>query len=275
MTILLRALVIMLGVQIITYAQVNNVMEIEPIPSVQLWIKQVVILETQEQVLKAISAFKQQEISTEKVIQQLIYFQVNAKQIYAGENLKDEDVSKRTMVANGIIALFLDWDAGTKKLAASSLQAIINAVAPYLDTDNPQLKKELYHTLMWVDQMQGAEKDFNQYEVYLKDKKNSPPAALVKYMFDRDPKVAVLSMSRIYGDKATEGQLADQLKDTPKTILQSLVDRHEWWAHLYVATMMEKEPYLRTPELMKKLEADTDPLVRAKISKLKDQIKPK
>ena len=269
MLILLRVLAIMLGVQMIAYAQLDNAPEIEPDPSIQLWIKQVVTLETQEQLLQAISTFKKQGISAEKIIQQLIYFQVNAKQIYKDEKVSNEDVSKRAMVANGIIAFLLDWDAGTKKLTASSSCTLINAVLPYLGTKNPQLRKELHHTLMWVDQVRGGAKDFTEYEKYLKDRKSGPPETLVKYIFDRDPKAAVLSMARIYGDKATESQLADQIKGDPKAALPSLADRPEWWAHLYVAETMKRNPQLCDPEILKRLEKDEHPLVQEAIATIK------
>jgi hypothetical protein len=172
------------------------------------------------------------------------------------------------MVANGVITFLLDWDTRTEKPTSSSSLTLIKAVLPYLGTADPQLRKELHHTLMWVDQMHGSKKDFTQYEFYLKNNTNDSTKALVTYMYDRDPPAALLSMARIYGTKDVEADLAAILKSDPKAALQSLADRPEWWARLYVAEMMKKNPQLRDPVILKKLEKDNHPLVREKVAEI-------
>ena len=75
-------------------------------------------------------------------------------------------------------------------------------------------------------------------------------------------------MSRVYGDKTAETELADKLKGDPKAALQSLADRPEWWARLYVAETMKKQPQLRDAAILKKLEKDDDPLVKGKVAEI-------
>lgn len=77
-----------------------------------------------------------------------------------------------------------------------------------------------------------------------------------------------LFMSRVYGDKATGAELADKLKGDPKAALQSLADRPEWWAHLYVAETMKKQPQLRDTAILKKLEKDDNPLVKEEVAEM-------
>ena len=87
-------------------------------------------------------------------------------------------------------------------------------------------------------------------------------------MFHRDPKEAVLSMSRVYGDKATQEDFAGKLKGDTKAALQSLADRPEWWARLYVAVTMEKQLQLRDAAILSKLEKDENPLVKEKVAEI-------
>ena len=75
-------------------------------------------------------------------------------------------------------------------------------------------------------------------------------------------------MSRVYGDKTVETELADKLKGDPKAVLQSLADRPEWWARLYVAETMKKQPQLRDAAILKKLEKDDNPLVKDKAAEI-------
>ena len=257
---------LMLGVQSVTMLAsaeaTYDAPVIEPEPSVQAWIKQVVTLETQQQLLKAIAALKIQGFNTAKIIPQLVYFQVNAKEIYSTEHITAEEMSKRTMVANGVIAFLLEWDTRTQKPTSASSLTILKAVLPYLPTLDRQMRKELYHTLEWVDQMQGGQKDFTYYESFLKTSTNGLTNSLIGYMYDCDRSAAVLSMARVYGNKATQSDLADQIKGDSKTALQSLADRPEWWAHLYVAETMKKQPQLRDVALLKKLEKNDNPLVK-------------
>ena len=250
-------------------AQSDDAQEIIPMPSIQTWIRQAVVLETQAELLDAIMKLKQQGINTEIAIQQLIYYQVYVDQIYSGEAVGAEEVSKRAMIANGIIAFLLDWDANTQKPTSSSSIVLIDAILPYLGTMNLKLRKELHHTLKWVDQKRGGERDFSQYESFLTNNTNSVSAALIEYMYDSDARAAVLAMAGAYGDRNIDATLSSMSNDGAAAALNMLINRPEWWAHLYVATVLERDSFLRTPELLEKLEEDTHPLVREKVIKIK------
>jgi hypothetical protein len=146
---------------------------------------------------------------------------------------------------------------------------LIDAVLPYLGTKDPVLRKELHRTLLWVDQVHGGRKDFSQFESYLKRAGGVPCEALIRYMFDSEPQAAVLSMARVYGDKSAESDVADKLKGDPKTVLQSVAGRPEWWAHMYAVETMRKNPQLRDPAILKQLERDEHPLVREALAEIK------
>lgn len=154
----------------------------------------------------------------------------------------------------------LDIDAATK----------IKAVVPYLDASDVRASEIASHVLRSVDKDKSLDKGvaFGAYESILKKTPAQPPAALIRYMYDRNAQAAVLSMAHVYGDKATEAELADTLKGEPKAALQSLADRSEWWARLYVAETMKKQPQLRDATLLKKLEKDDNSLVKEKIAEL-------
>ncbi len=144
-----------------------------------------------------------------------------------------------------------------------------SALLLHLETGDASVLKEAREWLGGLDYNRVSKQyDFSGYEGILREKKQNPPQGLIRYMYGRDPRAAVLSMSRVYGDKAVETELADKLKGDPKAALQSLVDRPEWWAHLYVAETMKKEPQLRDAAILKKLEKDDNPLVKEKVAEI-------
>ncbi|MGD9781521.1 MAG: OmpA family protein, partial [Kiritimatiellia bacterium] len=151
--------------------------------------------------------------------------------------------------------------------------AIPNAVfaevcLPLLDSEDESTRGLATNWLTRADHVPNGGVDFSRYEGVLREKKQNPSQGLIRYMYGRNSQAAVLSMSRVYGDKAVETELADKLKVDPKAALQSLAERSEWWAHLYVATMVEKDPDLQTPDIMKRLHNEKDPLVREILARL-------
>ena len=147
---------------------------------------------------------------------------------------------------------------------------IVAAVAPkYEHASDLKLQKSLRHALDMAALKNGrVDPDFEAFSAYIAQNKDQPPRKLVGYMYAHNPQAAVLSMARLYGDNETESDLADQIKGDPKAALQSLSDRPEWWAHLYVAETMKKQPQLRDVALLKKLEKDDNPLVKEKIAEI-------
>ena len=147
---------------------------------------------------------------------------------------------------------------------------IVGAVLPHLDTTNVIQRDQIRNWLMGMDEgSAGSKPNFQDYEFLLKSNSAMENESLILYMFDRDPQTAVISIARVYGHEVSESEVAAKAKSGVKESVEYFAGRSEWWAHLYVATMMEKEPYLRTPELLEKLEQDVHPLVREKVIKIK------
>lgn len=146
---------------------------------------------------------------------------------------------------------------------------------PLLDSEDESTRRLGSDWLTRADHNPQGGRDFSRYENILRDRKQNPPQGLIRYMYWRDPQAAVETVARVYGQDVPEAEVAAKAKSGAKKSVDYFVGRPEWWAHLYVAAMMETEPYLRTPELLKKLEQDDNPLVREKVSKLKDQLQTK
>lgn len=153
-------------------------------------------------------------------------------------------------------------------------EAFIRIIAPYASSEDPRLRHEIRERLSGADQpRQGGPPDFACYADIIREERTHPPIGLVEYMYDRSPASALSIMAAVYLSPSDAGKLRDDVatQDVRKALL-AVSDRSEWWAHLYVAVMMEKDPSLRTPELLKKLEQDDNPLVREKVSKLQDSL---
>lgn len=163
-----------------------------------------------------------------------------------------------------------------KRLLLSSLlqdmtsSNIIAAVAPkYEQTADPKLQKSLRQTLDMAALKNGrVEPDFEPFSAYIVQNKDQLPRKLIQYMYGHNPQAAVMSMSRVFGGKAVETELAEKLKGDPKAVLQSFAERPEWWARLYVAETMKKRPELRDAAILKKLEKDDNPLVKEKVAEI-------
>jgi len=191
-------------------------------------------------------------------------------ELRAASGGREEDVvlqlmyfaSCSTNVQQGMVAgLILDQ----MKVSGS---AIANAALPLLESDDQTSRKLAADWLTRADYVSTGGVNFSRYEDILRDKKQNPPQGLIRYMYDRNAQVAVLALSRVYGDKAVETELAGKLTGDPKAALQALADRPEWWARLYVAETMKKQPQLRDAALQKKLEKDDNPLVKEKVAEI-------
>ena len=157
---------------------------------------------------------------------------------------------------------------------------IVAVVAPkYEQASDPKLEYSLRQALGMAT-LRGGRVDtvnpnFDAFSTYVAQNKEQPPRKLVEFMYSLNPQAAVLSMARVYGNKTIENEIADQVKGDPKAVIKTFANRPEWWTRLYVAAMMEKNSSLRMPELIEKLEQDTNPLVREKASKLKKPLQDK
>ena len=145
---------------------------------------------------------------------------------------------------------------------------------PLLDSEDESTRRLGGDWLTRADYVSTGGVDFSRYEDILREKSQNPPQGLVRYMYGRDPQAAVVSIARVYGHEVPESEVAAKAQSGVRESVEYFAGRSEWWAHLYVTAMMETEPYLRTPELLEKLEKDTNPIVQDKVSKLKEEMLP-
>ena len=151
--------------------------------------------------------------------------------------------------------------------------AISNAVfadvcLPLLSSEDEPTRRLGSKWLTRADYKPNGGVDFSRYEDILREKKQNPPQGLIRYMYSRNPLAALLSMSRVCGDMASEAELAEKLKGDPRAVLASLADGPEWWARLYVAETMKKQPQLRDAAILKKLEKDDNVLIKEKVAEI-------
>jgi len=249
--------------------ETNDKFSIEPDPKIQNWIKSIVTLETREQIRQEISELKKKSVSDEHLIQQLIYFQVHTMRMFKMKMIKitGNEFEKIMWSAYGTIGVLLDLDKNPKITPESSC-TLINAVLPYLRTKDPDLRERLHEVLDWIDQRKGPWKDYSGYEPYLESKKDEPPEALIEYMYRMSPSEAVTSMARIYANAAAIDEIRTGLQKEEPQILDSFSKRDEWWAHLYVAEKMRKNPKLQSSTIIARLKKSKHPLVQEAIKEI-------
>lgn len=151
---------------------------------------------------------------------------------------------------------------------------ILKAVSPYMGTTNIWQQDQARWILEKLDYMGAHGRDFSIYSIFLNQQKDAANQGLIEYMYDQDARAAVLALASVYADSSAKSSLDDKLKGDGVGDLFYFVSRPEWWMHLYAATILEKEPYLQTPELLGELEKDNNPMVQKKVSKLKEKMAP-
>lgn len=151
---------------------------------------------------------------------------------------------------------------------------LVRGVMPYLNSQDMAVVKDAVEWLRAKDKDRATETyDFDHYVAVLEESARPDTTGLIRYLYQRDPETALLTMARVYAPDA-EGEFSARLRGNPEDALEYCRDRPEWWAHLYVAAMMEEDPRFRTPENLARLEQDLDPLVRETVSKLKGSLQP-
>jgi hypothetical protein len=230
-----------------------------------------------------ISKLKEETKSMEYILQQIVYFRANAKKMYLEKKVTSAQMDRVTGASYIILNGFLDWDASSRKLSSVSANHIIDAVVPYLETKDPELRKQLLWLLNLIDYRGILKVDYSEYELYIKSKKDNPPQTLIQYMYERLPGEALLTLMRIYMKEAEVrefiahaeqvvdndirkryyGPLESRSKVDSEAIeaLNKLSRNDQWWVRLYVAEIIGREPALRSPEIIDRLKKDTNPLV--------------
>lgn len=206
---------------------------------------------TEEEFKETLISIQEKAGGVQELVRQLLYFSAHAQD-----------------TRQGMLPLVL-----VEQLNISEDDRVA-AIVPLLNTGDQSVLKQAYEWLQVVNfDSEAQEFRFSRHENVLRRKSVDVPKGLIKYMYAKSPDAALSSLANVYLGNDEAKALVDQVKGEGNAhAVQRLSQRPEWWAHLYVAAMMEKDPSLRTPELVEKLETDTNPLVRDKVSKLKDQL---
>jgi len=178
-----------------------------------------------------------------EIISQLLYFSIHAKGM------------KEAMLPGVIIEQM--------KIPKSE---IATALLPIIETEDKTLREKTYNWLGGTDKTEDGQFDFSCYESFLREKKENPPQGLIRYMYNRNPQTAVVTVARVYGKDVPESEVVAKAKSGVKESVEYFSARSEWWAHFYVAEIMKKNPELRDPEIIKKLEKDKHPLIQESLS---------
>lgn len=230
-----------------------------------------------------ISKLKEEKKSTEYILQQIVYFRANAKKMYLEKKVTSIQMDRVTGTSYNILKGFIDWDANSRKLSSISANSIIEAVVPYLETKDIELKKQLLWLLNLIDYRGVQKVDYSEYEIYIKSKKDNLPQTLIQYMYEKLPGEALLTLMRIYMKEPESREFitqAEQIVDNDirkrffcpvekrdkvgaeaEKALNDLSKNDQWWVRLYVAEIVGREPVLRSPEILDRLRKDTNPLV--------------
>ncbi len=230
-------------------------MATSPDPEIQAEIDRVAVklgqASTQQDGLLALAQLEQSHGDKEVLFQQVV--------LYMRFGAKSEE---RGYGAMGMLSK-LNVDRTTK----------INAILPQLDASDAELRNIAVQLLRSIDKDKARAEgvNFDAYEQVLRENPRNQPMALISYMYDRDPQAAVKSIARVYAPDVAQSEVVAKASIGAKESVDYFAARSEWWAHLYVVAMMEKNPSLQTPELVKKLEEENNPLVREKLSVLKEK----
>ena len=249
--------------------------EITPDPRIQAQIERITSIENLEDLFNEIPKLKGMEENLEHLIQQLIYFDLNAEGTEKG---------MRTVT---IFWKILNIDETTWRLPSASAQSFINAVLPYLGTKNADLKRLLYDEwLPMIDSLRGHDEiDYSHYESFIESRKKNPPLPLIQYMYEKSPGEALLVLTRIYvenpkarepiiqAQQAVSADIKNRGYDVDRSravsVLEEFSRDRRWWVRLYVAEIMnsrhQPEAYYKNdaPEVFKRLQRDRSSVVRS------------
>jgi hypothetical protein len=129
------------------------------------------------------------------------------------------------------LALFLDDSESTEESMVGALlvQALeftpeekLTAVLPHLETEPASLRTVLAEILGTIDRPDGGTPDFAFYEQWLRQHGREPNAALIRYMYQVSPGVALAGMTRVFSDNETAAA-----NPADVAALEALVAKHE------------------------------------------------
>jgi hypothetical protein len=141
----------------------------------------------------------------------------------------------------------------------------LRALAPYLDTRDAALQRELSNWLSNCDRASASQPpDFTAFAPLLREHANGPPLVLGAYMLRTAPDRALAALAEVYiADPQARQALLAEGGARASAALERLAEHDAWWVRLYVAERVKQDPTLQTPALMQRLREDPHPAVRA------------
>jgi hypothetical protein len=217
-----------------------------------------------------------------QVIRQLLYF--GATHLPGKPNTSAYDIYVPGVV---MWRLRIDHDAN----------ALLRAVAPFADAPDTDSRSVLDQLVLPVVEAtdRGTGNETSAYKQFLVDCQNSGaprPDAVIRKMFERQPSKSIMACEQVYlrqprarEEIALAAHMIDSYvwqKNFDKTYggtsktdpavaatLTKLAADPQWWARLYAAQLILQNPELRNGDLVKKLKADAEDMIR----KVMDQVK--
>lgn len=248
---------------------------IDPDPAIQAAIATVLNASTGEQQREGLDRLIELDSpSHQRLVRQLVCFASRAK------NTKDAMVL-------GVIIRRLDIPD----------VAVVRALTPYLETTDLALAKSVRNILGGLEKRAaGRRPDFSHYRQIIADHLRAGeelPDGLIRYMYDADPGVALLTLMRAHQLREPEGLKAilwaehavsdvlwkqrhgflkrDEIEPPAAQELAKLSSHKEWWVRLYAAEIMRQHPEFRQQELIDELNCDGHELVRGAAANIQDK----
>lgn len=202
---------------------------------------------TKEEFKEKLRGIEEMSGGPQGLVAQLLYFRVRAKS---------------TMEAMMPVVIIEQLGISRANQAAGIL--------PYLETGDASVLKEAYEWLEGIDYNRATKKyDLSRYKETIRNNRADVPLGLIKYMYQKDAESGLSILATVYLKKDEAKALVDKVKaqDEPK-VLEQLSHRTEWWAHLYVAEKMRRNPKLRSSGVMERLKKSKHPLVQEAVQEI-------
>jgi len=153
---------------------------------------------------------------------------------------------------------------------AIPLEDLTKFVASALDnTEEPVQMRDLTRLLDGVVFKKNPEPDFSVLAIVIKGQKDAPSPSLIHYMFHLEPEKAAITLAQVYSDDKAVVELQNVLRTDAVDVINILSISSNWWQRLYVAETIRKNPQLRNPEILNRLQQDEHPLIRKVLAEIK------
>ena len=202
---------------------------------------------TQEEFSQKLAELQDKAGGAQKFVLQLLYFSAHARS-----------------TRQGMLPLVL-----VDKLNISADDRVA-AIVPLLDTGDQAVLEQAYEWLQVVDfDGEAQEFRFSRYENVLHREAADVPKGLIRYMYAKSPDAALSSLATVYLDKDAAKALVDHVKsEDDAQAVDQLSQRPEWWAQLYVAEKLRKNPKLRSTHVLERIKGSHHPLVKEKVAEI-------